>query len=306
MIWMARSEVEVLYSNVDHIKDGIADLAAGTVGGIVNVATGQPLDTVKVKMQTFPTFYPKAMRCFESILRLDGIRGLYAGIMPALAANIAENAILFTAYGYCRKVVAFCIGRSNLEDMTPVENALSGSLASIFAAMAICPTELVKCKLQAQRETFPGIRRQTTPFSVCRDMYQADGLRAFYTGMLSTLYREAIGYFFFFGAYELSRFYLTPEGKSKSEIGILRTALSGGIAGVVLWSAVYPVDVVKSRVQIAGSGGFINIFRNIIKNEGIRTLYNGLTITLVRAFCATGCLFVSYENSKLLFRACLS
>lgn len=50
-------------------------------GGIVNVIAGQPLDTVKVKMQTFPTFYPEGIRCFGSILRLDGIRGLYAGLL---------------------------------------------------------------------------------------------------------------------------------------------------------------------------------------------------------------------------------
>uniref|UniRef100_A0A8R1Y4M6 ULP_PROTEASE domain-containing protein n=1 Tax=Onchocerca volvulus TaxID=6282 RepID=A0A8R1Y4M6_ONCVO len=324
MIWMNKSEAEVLRSNIDHIKDGIVDLAAGTVGklflsfhsnslciisddnfegGIVNVAAGQPLDTVKVKMQTFPTFYPKGMQCFESILRTDGIRGLYAGTVPALTSNIAENAILFTAYGYCKKIVAFAVGRSELEDMTPIENALSGSLASIFAAVVICPTELVKCRLQARNEAFPGIR--SNPFPICRDMYRTSGLKAFYTGMLSTLYREMIGYFLFFGAYELSRFYLTPEGKSKSEIGILRTALSGGIGGVTLWAAVYPVDVVKSRMQVAGSGSFTNIFRSIVKNEGIRTLYNGLTFTLVRAFWATGCLFVTYENSKLLFKAWL-
>lgn len=51
------------------------------IGGIVNVAAGQPLDTVKVKMQTFPTIYPSGMKCFGSILRLDGIRGLYAGLL---------------------------------------------------------------------------------------------------------------------------------------------------------------------------------------------------------------------------------
>ncbi|CAG9534951.1 unnamed protein product [Cercopithifilaria johnstoni] len=296
-------EVDVQYSKVNHIKDGIVDLAAGTVGGIVNVAVGQPLDTVKVKMQTFPIFYPKGIRCFESILRLDGVRGLYAGTVPALASNIAENAVLFTAYGYCKKVVAFCNGRSKLEDMTPVENALSGSLASIFAAMVICPTELVKCKLQAQREAFPGI--PSTPLSICRSLYRTYGLRSFYTGFLSTLCRETVGYFLFFGSYELSRFYFTAEGKSKSEIGVLWTALSGGIGGAVLWSVVYPVDVVKSRMQVVGSGSFIDIFRNIIKTEGIRTLYNGLTITLVRAFCATACLFVSYENSKVLFKTWL-
>lgn len=301
---MAEASAKTLYTDSGHVKDGFADLAAGTLGGIANVAAGQPLDTVKVKMQTFPALYHTGMKCFKETLRMDGFRGLYAGSVPALTANIAENAVLFTAYGYCQKAVAFTVGHSSLKEMTPVENAISGSLASVFAALVLCPTELVKCKLQAQREMFPGIR--STPFSMCRDIYQAHGLRAFYTGMLATLCREMPGYFFFFGAYEFSRFYFTVPGKTKDEIGILRTAISGGIGGVALWAAIYPVDVVKSRMQVAGSGSFTHMLISIVKDEGIRILYRGLTFTLVRAFWATGCLFVTYENSKRLLKSWLS
>lgn len=43
--------------------------------------------------------------------------------------------------------------------MSPVENALAGSLASVFAAFVLCPTELIKCKLQAQREVNPDVHR---------------------------------------------------------------------------------------------------------------------------------------------------
>lgn len=40
--------------------------------------------------------------------RKDGIRrGLYAGTVPALVANVAENSVLFAAYGFCQKAVAF-------------------------------------------------------------------------------------------------------------------------------------------------------------------------------------------------------
>lgn len=49
-------------------------------GGIANVAAGQPLDTVKVKMQTFPALYHTGMKCFKETLRVDGFRGLYAGL----------------------------------------------------------------------------------------------------------------------------------------------------------------------------------------------------------------------------------
>lgn len=56
--------------------------------------------------------------------------------------------------------------------------------------------------------------------------------------------------------------------------------MSGGIGGVVLWSVVYPVDVVKSRMQVVGSGSFVNIFRSIIKNEGISLIINIFAVLL--------------------------
>ncbi len=50
------------------------------VGGTASVYVGQPLDTVKVKMQTFPTIYKNAAKCFFQTYKQDGIvRGLYAG-----------------------------------------------------------------------------------------------------------------------------------------------------------------------------------------------------------------------------------
>ncbi len=47
--------------------------------------------------------------CFKTTFAKDGIRGLYAGTVPALAANIAENSVLFAGYGVCQKAVAWAI-----------------------------------------------------------------------------------------------------------------------------------------------------------------------------------------------------
>ena len=49
--------------------------------------------------------------CFMKTLRSDGIvRGLYAGTVPAVVANVAENSVLFAAYGGCQKAVANITG----------------------------------------------------------------------------------------------------------------------------------------------------------------------------------------------------
>lgn len=179
-----------------HVIDAVIDLVAGTAGsfrrilcfafvvmdfvsisgGIANVYAGQPLDTVKVKMQTFPHLYTNSVRCLITTFQKDGIRGLYAGMfpmdfylsnsthtscifsrksagaVPALAANVAENALLFAAYGFCQKGVALVTGKPDVHRLNPVENACAGSLAAVVATFGLCPTELVKCRLQAMRE----------------------------------------------------------------------------------------------------------------------------------------------------------
>lgn len=66
------------------------------LGGIALVYVSQPLDTVKVKMQSFPTIYTGMTDCLVETFKKDGIiRGLYAGTLPSIVANVAENSILF-------------------------------------------------------------------------------------------------------------------------------------------------------------------------------------------------------------------
>lgn len=65
-------------------------------GGVALVYVSQPLDTVKVKMQTFPHIYKGMVNCLTVTFKKDGIiRGLYAGTTPAIVANVAENSVLF-------------------------------------------------------------------------------------------------------------------------------------------------------------------------------------------------------------------
>ena len=57
------------------------------LGATVSVYVGQPLDTIKTKLQTFPNRYKNFIDCAQKIFYKDGIHGLYAGTVPALLAN---------------------------------------------------------------------------------------------------------------------------------------------------------------------------------------------------------------------------
>lgn len=133
-------------------KEALIDFTAGAFGGVCCGYVGQPLDTIKVKMQTYPDLYRNGWRCAVDIIKNQGFLRFYAGAVPAAAANVAETSVLFLCYGQCSKIVAYCAGVDK-ERMTTFHKACSGSFASFFAAFSLCPLELVKCRMQTLQES---------------------------------------------------------------------------------------------------------------------------------------------------------
>uniref|UniRef100_A0A8C5DY06 Mitochondrial ornithine transporter 1 n=1 Tax=Gouania willdenowi TaxID=441366 RepID=A0A8C5DY06_GOUWI len=259
------------------VIQAIVDFSAGAMGGTACVLCGQPFDTAKVKMQTFPSMYRGFVHCFLSTFRQLGIRGLYKGSSPALVANISENAVLFLSYTFCQDVVRSLSSMDKGAELSDVQKASAGSLASIFSSIALCPTELVKCRLQAMHEMKESGKvakgQRSTVWSVVKTVMKTSGPLGFYQGLTSTIVREMPGYFCFFGAYEMCRSTFAKHmGTTKDNIGVLPLMFSGGFGGACLWLAVFPIDCVKSRIQVyslAGrQKGFVKTFVSIIRTEG--------------------------------------
>lgn len=294
------------------VKDGVIDFVAGSLGGTALVLVGQPLDTVKVKMQTFPSMYNGMVNCIVKTMKTDGIiRGLYAGTVPAVVANVAENSVLFAAYGGCQKVIAKIIGVNKVEDMSPLGNASAGFFAAFFSSLSLCPTELIKCKLQAMREVESettklkaSARRHISSWKLTKQIIKEQGVRGLFNGLSSTIAREMPGYFFFFGGYEVTRTLLAKPNENRNDIGWQKTMVAGAVGGSILWLVIFPADVVKSRIQVKNlSEPALKVMRDIVREEGFTSLYNGLKPTLIRTVPATAILFVTYEYSKRLMES---
>lgn len=291
-----------------HVRDFIVDFLAGSAGGTACVYCGQPLDTIKVKMQTFPGFYRGGFDCFKQILRSEGLNGLYKGSVPALVCNVAENSVLFVALGFSKKIVG-SITNTDYKKLSNVQMACSGSIASIFSAMVVCPTELIKCRMQALTEMEAAgkiVNKSIGPWSIVRQIMREKGPAGFMTGITSTWARELPGYFAFFYGYELTRQFLTPVGKTKDDIGPLGLMFAGGTAGVFLWVLIYPIDAVKSKIQVLSLAGkqygFLKTFRGVLKTDGFISLYSGLLPCIIRSYPANGALFLAYETMQKLLK----
>ncbi|XP_058126827.1 mitochondrial ornithine transporter 1 [Anopheles ziemanni] len=291
------------------LKTGVIDFTAGCLGGVALVYVSQPMDTVKVKMQTFPGLYKGLVNCTVQTFKRDGIvRGLYAGTLPAVVANVAENSVLFAAYGACQKLVGRTVHKQNLTELSTLENATAGFLAAFFSSFTLCPTELIKCKLQALRETqsqaqaaaADGKSRPTiSSYALVSQILRTEGIPGMFRGLTSTFAREMPGYFFFFGGYEMTREFYTKPGQTKDDIGPLRTMVAGAVGGVALWTVIFPADVIKSRIQVYSMrASMTQVGLDIFRKEGVLAFYNGLLPTIVRTIPATAVLFVVYEYTK--------
>lgn len=287
-------------------KSGAIDFTAGSLGGVALVYVGQPLDTVKVKMQTYPHLYSNMADCCKRVWKNEGlVRGLYAGTTPAILANVAENSVLFASYGFCQKMMAYATNTKNADDLSILGNASAGCLASFFSSFTLCPTELLKIKLQAAHEeaikTGNKSKLNLGIFGLTKQIIFSEGILGMFKGFVPTVAREMPGYFVFFGGYEATRTFLAPAGQPKEECGPLGTMAAGGVGGMLLWTVTFPIDVVKSRVQASSSTNSVSLLgqmSQIVKTEGAMALYNGLQPTLIRTIPASATLFLVYEYSK--------
>ena len=89
-----------------------------------------------------------------------------------------------------------------------------------------------------------------------------------------------------FGSYEaLKSFIATSQGIEKKDLPAEYRVVSGAAAGAVAQTFVYPLDVVRRRMQtgVKEYRGVFDAIRTITKNEGVsRGLYRGLSLNYLK------------------------
>jgi solute carrier family 25 carnitine/acylcarnitine transporter 20/29 len=286
------------------------DLLAGTSGGVAQILVGHPFDTVKVNMQ-HSTGQAGPLATFQHVAQTSGLRGFYAGIGPPLYTVAAFNAMLFSVTGSFHRLV-----RPNGGNPTPIEAALVGAAAGPAVSLLATPTELLKCRLQAQGGARAPLNVTYTledaragkiiyigPFDALMKIVRFEGgLQALFKGFMPTVAREVLGNATYFGTY----LYLKQKlkglyGVSKdSELSLLSLMLAGGVAGAAFWLPVIPVDNIKTRIQLDNPHnpsyrGMIDCAQKIASTQGIKGLFRGWQPCLIRSVPANAALFTTYE-----------
>lgn len=296
-------------------ESALKSFISGGFGGVCCVLIGHPFDLVKVRMQASTTASGGVFATMQKTFASEGVRGLYRGVSAPLAATTPMFALSFWSYNMGKRVVQYCSeptqGSSGIETTLSIpQTCIAGALSSFPTVAIMAPSERLKCLLQTQVDS-SGKPKYNGLQHCAKELYSAGGIRSIYKGTFATLARDIPGSVAYFGIYEyikrtLISFQQKDDDSPSTSLSPVAIMTAGGFAGMACWAVSIPVDVVKSRYQVAPEGQYksaIEVYQVLIKTEGYGALFRGMRPALIRAFPANAACFMGMEfcRSSLSF-----
>ncbi len=181
----------------------------------------------------------------------------------------------------------------------------------MVAQFFVYPLDTLKFRLQCETVQ-GGLTGNALLMQTAKKMYASGGLRAPYRGITMGL----VGMFPYsaidMGTFEFlkttfmrykARYYGLHEEDAAP--GNVVTGIIGATSGAFGATVVYPLNVLRTRLQTQGTAlhpptytGIWDVARKTYRNEGVRGLYKGLTPNLLKVAPALSITWVVYENSK--------
>lgn len=180
---------------------------------------------------------------------------------------------------------------------TPMNTFLAGCAGGILQCAALVPCDVIKCSMQANPPAGHNNAFKQT-LQCIQAVYAQEGTRGFYKGFAVTAMREApsIGCYFF--AYKFTRELLT-QVQGLQTPNTLAIMLAGGMAGALSWTVIYPVDVIKTHIQIQSTTTTsMQMAAKLYRQYGLKVFTRGLGTTVLRAFPVNASTFYVYELIK--------
>jgi solute carrier family 25 carnitine/acylcarnitine transporter 20/29 len=234
------------------------------------------------------------MDILTQTLRREGFFALYKGMASPLIGIAGVNSLLFASYGISRRII------SPFPHISLKETALAGSMAGAANAILASPVEMFKVRMQGQYGEKSDKRLRT----IVSQMWTQWGFRkGVMRGFWITVVREIPAYAGFYTAFEFSKRQFAKKCGPQLPVWALLT--SGATGGIAYWLACYPLDVVKSRVQlrpIPPTGTPVQYISReliaIVSESGVAGLFRGLSPSLLRSIPAAASTFAAFELTR--------
>ncbi|XP_011679772.2 calcium-binding mitochondrial carrier protein SCaMC-2 isoform X4 [Strongylocentrotus purpuratus] len=269
-------------------------LAAGGAAGAVSRTVTAPLDRLKVILQVIGSKKPNIgiLDGFKHMYREGGFKSFWRGNGINVIKIAPESAIKFLAYERIKRLL-----HTEGTELKVYERFVAGALAGVVAQTTIYPMEVLKTRL-AIRKTgqYKGI------LDCAVQIYKKEGFRCFYRGYIP----NCLGIIPYAGidlaVYETVKNSWIRNHQDSPVPNIAVLLGCGTVSSTCGQLASYPLALVRTRLQAQTSKTITmgSLFTDIIKTEGVKGLYRGITPNFMKVIPAVSIGYVVYENTKTL------
>lgn len=292
--------------SVDSDLSRFESIVCGGVAGLLSRFVISPLDVVKIRLQldhgTINNHRSKLLFTIKSILKHEGVTAFWKGNVPAEMLYIFYGATQFTSY----KIATVMLKESFNDNLSnSMLLFLSGSLAGTTATVLSYPLDLLRTRLAAQ-----GAVKNHKVYSSLRDVikktYMHEGVKGFFRGIVPSICSITPHNGVFFLSYELTRQFL--QKRPKLDMIPAPEVTAGLVGGALSKTLVFPLDVVRKRLQLQGPQlkhygipeyppNVFKCLKQITAKEGIRGLYKGYAVSLLKGAPTSAVTIWAFERS---------
>jgi len=254
--------------------------AAGYAYGLTTVVVGQPLDTIKTRMQGMPDSANRSMLGVgKDVFSREGMRGLYRGGLPLLMGGGLMRSAQFGVSGKVMDVLKndLKLPQYSIFGLFNYQVVLAGVAGGLGRGLVEAPTDFFK------------VRRQVEGRSTLREAL---------SGTSITLLRNTFLYSGFVIYMDLSKQLCgagyVPGVLTVTDGSQLTPFFKGAICANLAWLTIWPGDVIKTQRQ---SGNYEGVSAMTLLKQNIASgkLYRGVMPGLARSTLANGLSMVVYE-----------
>ncbi|CUS21951.1 LAQU0S04e04588g1_1 [Lachancea quebecensis] len=285
---------------------------SGAMAGFLAGITVCPLDVAKTRLQAqglrsgLPNYYNGIAGTLKTIVRDEGVRGLYKGLVPIIMGYFPTWMIYFSVYESSKKIYPQVF--PSFEFLSHSASALT---AGAISTMLTNPVWVVKTRLMLQTHVNENSTQYKGTFDAFHKIYTTEGMKTFYSGLLPSLF----GLFhvaIHFPIYEKLKVWLhcypSITASDDHNLNLVRLIMASSASKMVASALTYPHEILRTRMQIrapprsisaaqqkASSHSLIRLVRQTYRTEGLRGFYSGFTANLVRTVPASAITLVSFE-----------
>ncbi|KAF8609232.1 mitochondrial tricarboxylate transporter [Ceratobasidium sp. AG-I] len=177
----------------------LAGLGAGMAEAIFAVT---PSETIKTKLIDDSKLAQPRFRGLvhgaTSIVREEGIRGVYRGLFPVMMRQGANSAVRFTTYSTLKQFVQ---SNMRLREGTPLPSSITfavGAVAGLVTVYTTMPLDVIKTRMQS----LAARTQYKHSFDCAYQTFAKDGITAFWRGATPRLVRLMLSGGIVFTVYE--------------------------------------------------------------------------------------------------------